>query len=60
MPDYGWQVPAADRWAIIAFVRALQLSAHATLDDVPAGERGRLDEARTAPAAPAGAGSERR
>jgi hypothetical protein len=60
MPDYGWQIPAADRWAIIAFVRALQLSAHATLEDVPAAERGRLDQARTEPAAPRGAESERR
>jgi hypothetical protein len=54
MPDYGWQIPAADRWAIIAFVRALQLSAHATLEDVPAAERGPLDQARTAPAEPRG------
>jgi mono/diheme cytochrome c family protein len=60
MPDYGWQIPAADRWAIIAFVRALQLSAHATLDDVPAAERGRLDQARTAPVDARPAESERR
>jgi mono/diheme cytochrome c family protein len=51
MPDYSAQIPAADRWAIIAYVRALQLSAHATLADVPAAERGRLDEARSAPPA---------
>jgi mono/diheme cytochrome c family protein len=60
MPDYGWQIPAADRWAIIAFVRALQLSGHASLDDVPAAERGRLDQTRTTPAEARGAGSERR
>jgi mono/diheme cytochrome c family protein len=51
MPDYSAQIPAADRWAIIAYVRALQLSAHATLADVPAAERGRLDEVRSAPPA---------
>jgi mono/diheme cytochrome c family protein len=49
MPDYAAQVPAADRWAIAAYIRALQLSAHATLTDVPAGDRQRLDEARPAP-----------
>lgn len=43
MPDYAAQIQAADRWAIIAYVRALQLSAHATLDEVPAGDRGKLD-----------------
>jgi mono/diheme cytochrome c family protein len=47
MPDYAAQVPAADRWAIAAYIRALQLSARATVADVPAAERGRLDEART-------------
>ena len=26
MPAYGPQVPVADRWAIVAYVRALQLS----------------------------------
>ena len=43
MPDYAMQINAADRWAIGAYVRALQLSAHATIDDVPAAERGRLE-----------------
>jgi len=28
MPSYREQVPASDRWAIIAYVRALQLSRH--------------------------------
>jgi Cytochrome C oxidase, cbb3-type, subunit III len=35
MPDYRKQVPAHDRWAIAAYIRALQLSQHATLADVP-------------------------
>jgi mono/diheme cytochrome c family protein len=34
MPDYAGQVPPDDRWAIIAYIRALQLSQHATLADV--------------------------
>jgi mono/diheme cytochrome c family protein len=28
MPDYKQQIPPADRWAIVAYVRALQLSQH--------------------------------
>ena len=31
MPDYRSQVPPRDRWAITAYIRALQLSANATL-----------------------------
>jgi len=42
MPDYAEQVKAEDRWAIIAYVRALQLSAHATLADVPPAERDKI------------------
>ncbi len=37
MPDYSEQVPAADRWAIAAYIRALQLSQNATEADVPPG-----------------------
>ena len=42
MPDYRAQVPAADRWAIAAYSRALQASQHATLDAVPPAEREKL------------------
>jgi mono/diheme cytochrome c family protein len=35
MSDYAAQVPPADRWAIAAYIRALQLSQNATLADVP-------------------------
>ncbi len=42
MPDYAAQVNAEDRWAIVAYIRALQLSAHATIEDVPADRRGAL------------------
>lgn len=34
MPDYASQIVPDDRWAIIAYIRALQLSQHATLADV--------------------------
>lgn len=43
MQDYAAQVPVADRWAIAAYIRALQLSHAATLDDVPPDRRGDLD-----------------
>jgi len=42
MPDYASQVRAEDRWAIAAYIRALQLSGHATLADVPPDRRGAL------------------
>src|SRR5215469_12135526 len=37
MPDYSAQVTPEDRWAIVAYIRALQLSQKATQADVPAG-----------------------
>jgi mono/diheme cytochrome c family protein len=42
MPDYAAQIRAEDRWAIVAYIRALQLSEHATIADVPADRRGAL------------------
>jgi mono/diheme cytochrome c family protein len=42
MSDYSAQVPVADRWAIVAYVKALQLSQHATIDDVPVDKRAEL------------------
>jgi len=45
MQDYAAQVPVADRWAIAAYIRALQLSQGASLDDVPADRRADLDAA---------------
>ena len=36
MPSYGSQIPVNDRWAIVAYLRALQRSQNATIDDVPA------------------------
>jgi mono/diheme cytochrome c family protein len=35
MPPYRYQVPVEDRWAIVAYMRALQRSQNATLDDIP-------------------------
>jgi mono/diheme cytochrome c family protein len=42
MYSYGDKIRAEDRWAIIAYVRALQRSQNATLNDVPESERGNL------------------
>ncbi len=39
MPDYASQIPPQDRWNIIAYIRALQLSQSATMADVPAGQK---------------------
>ncbi len=37
MPDYSAQIAPVDRWAIAAYIRALQLSQLASMADVPAG-----------------------
>jgi mono/diheme cytochrome c family protein len=37
MPDYSVQLPPADRWAVAAYIRALQLSQNAKDSDVPQG-----------------------
>jgi len=44
MPDYAQQVAVDDRWKIIAYIRALQLSQHAAVPDVPAGIRDKLGQ----------------
>ena len=44
MPPYKTMIPARDRWAIVAYIRALQLSQHATVNDVPAADRAKLDQ----------------
>ena len=43
MQDYAAQIPPRDRWAIVAYVRALQLSHHATMGDVPQAFRAQLE-----------------
>lgn len=44
MPDYAEQIPPEDRWAIVAYIRALQLSQQAALAELPEAERRRLQE----------------
>jgi len=43
MSDYAAQVPVEDRWAIVAYVRALQLSQYAPAADVPAERHAELE-----------------
>jgi len=46
MPNYAAQVPPRDRWAIAAYIRALQLSQDATLADLPPQQRQQLEGER--------------
>ena len=46
MPDYAVQLRPEDRWAVAAYIRALQLSASATLADVPEPNRSKLQAER--------------
>ncbi len=46
MYDYAARVAPRDRWAIIAYIRALQFSQNATLADVPPAERAQLEGGR--------------
>ena len=51
MPDYRAQITPRDRWTIVAYIRALQLSQHAATADVPGGDPTKLAPAGGAPAA---------
>lgn len=42
MPAHGKQISVEDRWKIIHYLRALQLSQYATIDAVPSSERSKL------------------
>jgi mono/diheme cytochrome c family protein len=43
MPSYRKQIPVADRWAIVTWVRVLGKSQHASIDDVPADKRNAIE-----------------
>ena len=42
MPDYSAQIPPRDRWAIVAYIRALQLANQGTIADVPEQDRSKI------------------
>lgn len=44
MKGYAAELPEADRWAVVLFLRALQRSQGASLSDVPTAERARLEQ----------------
>lgn len=44
MQGYAAQIPVSDRWAIVAYVRALQRSRLAVLDDVPEAQRANFQQ----------------
>jgi len=45
MPSYASRVEPDDRWRIAAYIRVLQFSADATIEDVPADRRPTLEAA---------------
>ncbi len=47
MPDYAAQIPVRDRWLIVAYVRTLQFSQHASVNDLPPDQRAAIDAAAT-------------
>lgn len=49
MPDYRAQIAPRDRWAVVAYIRALQLANRASPSDVPGG-----DPTKLKPVAPSG------
>lgn len=48
MPSYAQQVPVADRWAIVAYIRALQRSQNATEGDIPPSVLARIEQSGSA------------
>lgn len=44
MPSYANELTVEERWAVVGYVRALQLSQHATLDQLPPEARQRLEQ----------------
>jgi len=43
MPNYAAQISPRDRWAIISYIRALQLHHEIKIDDLPADDRQKLE-----------------
>jgi len=48
MPGYAQQIPVQDRWAIVAYIRALQLSQNATEEDLTPSQLARIQQGRSA------------
>lgn len=52
MPSYADQIPVRDRWAIVSYIRALQLSQNASMADLPADQRAMVDGGVSTAASP--------
>ncbi|PEN14358.1 quinol:cytochrome C oxidoreductase [Longibacter salinarum] len=48
MPGYAQQIPVRDRWAIVAYIKALQLSQNATREDLTSEQIARIQSGRSA------------
>ena len=48
MPGYAQQVPVADRWAIVAYIRALQRSQNAQRENIPPSVLARIEQTGSA------------
>ena len=46
MPDYSQEVPVQERWAVVAYIRALQLSQYADVNTLPQRDREALERIR--------------
>ena len=57
MPPYRTMIPPRDRWAIVSYVRALQISQSGTVADVPASAQAQLNGAPPPSAAPSHGGA---
>lgn len=44
MYSYASRIEPQDRWAVVAYIRALQLSQHASVNDLTADEKSKLDQ----------------
>jgi mono/diheme cytochrome c family protein len=42
MPSYRTMIPPSDRWAIVAYIRALQLSQNAMIDEIPPEDKAKV------------------
>jgi mono/diheme cytochrome c family protein len=56
MYPYSDRLAPADRWDVVAYIRALQLAGHAPLSDVPPAQRQQLEAEHATAPAHAGAG----
>jgi hypothetical protein len=47
MSDFAGQLKPEDRWAVVAYIRALQLSQHAVVEQLPESDRRQLEGLNT-------------